>query len=37
MCGPGIFMANHTHASQQQRHYCGKCGLRLVIDEKDKK
>ena len=35
MCGPGIFMANHTHASQQQRHYCGKCGLRLLIDEKE--
>jgi ribosomal protein S27AE len=37
MCGPGIFMANHTHSSQQQRHYCGKCGLRLLIDEKEKK
>eukprot|EP01126_Amoeba_proteus_P004219 TRINITY_DN1141_c0_g1_i5.p1 TRINITY_DN1141_c0_g1~~TRINITY_DN1141_c0_g1_i5.p1 ORF type:complete len:165 (+),score=39.69 TRINITY_DN1141_c0_g1_i5:35-529(+) len=33
MCGPGVFMANMTHSSQQQRHYCGKCGLRLVINE----
>jgi small subunit ribosomal protein S27Ae len=33
VCGPGVFMANHTATGQQQRHYCGKCGLRMVIGE----
>jgi len=33
ICGPGVFMANHTGADQQQRHYCGKCGLRVVVDQ----
>jgi len=33
ICGAGVFMANHTAPGQQQRHYCGKCGLRFVVDE----
>ena len=32
-CGPGVFMAAMTKGDQQQRHYCGKCGLRFVIGE----
>jgi small subunit ribosomal protein S27Ae len=33
ICGPGVFMANHSAAEQHQRHYCGKCGLRFVVEE----
>jgi ubiquitin-small subunit ribosomal protein S27Ae len=33
VCGPGIFMALH----QQTRHYCGKCGLTIILQKpKDK-
>ena len=28
-CGPGIFFANHF-----DRHYCGKCGLTYLYQEK---
>jgi len=31
ICGPGVFMAYMVAEGQQQRHYCGKCGLRFVI------
>jgi len=33
ICGAGVFMANHSGPDQQQRHYCGKCGLRFVVDD----
>ena len=30
ICGPGVFMAMMSEG-KQQRHYCGKCGLRVVV------